>query len=1310
MSVSSDAVTGRLRAVALVLACLLGGLAPCRLQAQNITLAPVITTVAGNGSYSYSGDNGPATIAGLYIPLGVAVDSAGNLYIADLSNNRIRKVDTSGTITTVAGGGSGCPGQTDSVGDGCPATSAALNDPAGVAVDSAGNLYIAEENNRIRKVDASGTITTVAGNGTAGYSGDGGPATSAKLSYPYGVAVDRAGNLYIADVYNNRVRKVDASGIITTVAGNGTGGYSGDGGPAISAELYPQGVAVDSAGNLYIGDSNNLIRKVDASGVITTVAGNGTPGYSGDNGPATSAQLYDPYGVAVDSAGNLYIADQRNQRIRKVDASGTITTVAGDGTEGYGGDNGPATSAELDYPHGVAVDSAGNLYIADAFNNRIRKVTKGPVNFGRVNVDANSTQNVFLSINTALTLSAVQTSGDYSVTSDSCDPLPAALSASTVCTLQVQFTPTKPGQRWFPLVVTDINSNKYSFGLEGTGVGPALAFTPGIITTVAGGGSGCFGQTDSVGDGCPATSAEITYPLGLAVDSAGNLYIADEANYRIRKVDASGFITKVAGNGTPGYSGDGGPATSAGLNLPFGVAVDSAGNLYIADRDNYRIRKVDASGIITTVAGNGSYGYNGDNIAATSAELRRPEGVAVDSAGNVYIADTFNFRIRKVDASGTITTVAGKGTRGYSGDGGPATSAELYTPAGVAVDSARNLYIADSNSSRVRKVDASGTITTVAGNGSFGYNGDNIAAASAELSFPLAVAVDSAGNLYIADQGNNRIRKVDASGTITTVAGNGTQGYSGDNGPATSAELSGPPGVAVDSAGNLYIADFGNSRIRKVDVTTAALSFSSLSVGQTSSAQSVAVSDVGNAALNFSSLLASSNFLLQGVGNDCVAGTPLAVGATCALGVAFAPTMAGNPLTGALTVSDDAFNTPQSVGLSGIATQAPTVSFTGAPASAPYGGTFNVAATTNASTTAVITAGGACSVAGTMVTMTAGTGTCSLTANWAADANYIAASLGQSTTGTKAGSATSITSNSPNPSTTGQAAAVGFKVTGAAGVPTGSVMVMASTGESCNAALSAGAGSCPLTFNTSGSRTLTAAYAGDGNFDVSSSAGVSQSVIGPQAMVTPSSIDFGTVYLGAIITRNVTVTNIGNAPMKITGPLFSIVHGGNSNEFFAVNLCPKSLAAGKSCTITVGFAAGPYYTPQTATLSVVDNAPGSPQTVALSATVINPQATLSASSLSFGTQKVNTSSAAKAVRLKNTGATALAITSIGITGKNPLDFMQTNDCPDSLAANASCTISVTFKPTAKGSRSGSVVITDNARNGPQKMSLSGTGN
>ncbi len=562
-----------------------------------------------------------------------------------------------------------------------------------------------------------------------------------------------------------------------------------------------------------------------------------------------------------------------------------------------------------------------------------QNITLAPVNFGQVNVGANSTQNVFLSINTALTLSKVQTSGDYSVLTDSC-ALNTLLSANTICTLQVRFRPTKPGQRWFPLVVTDSNPHQYSFGLEGTGIGPALAFTPGIIGTAAGTGTAGYN-----GDNIAATSAELYYPEGVALDGAGNLYIADFGNNRIRTVAARGMITTVAGTGTEGYSGEYGPATSAHLYSPQGVALDSAGNLYIADSGNNRVRKVNAGGTITTVAGNGSPGYWGDGGPATSAFVSGPLGVAVDSAGNLFIADGSS-RIRKVDASGNITTVAGTGTEGYSGDNGPATNAELNYPSAVAVDGAGNLYIADTWNNRVRKVAPDRTISTVAGNGTCCYSGDNGPATNAQLDGPDGVAVDGAGNLYIADSNNNRIRKVTLDGTITTVAGNGTRGYNWDNIAATNAELSlfisTPTGVAVDSAGNLYIADNFNWRIRKVDVTTSALSFSSLTVGQTSSAQSVAVSDVGNAALNFSSLVASSNFLLQGVGDDCMTGTPLAVGATCKLGVAFAPTMAGNPLTGVLTVSDDAFNTPQSVGLSGAA-----VGLTATPTfSGPQPGTY----------------------------------------------------------------------------------------------------------------------------------------------------------------------------------------------------------------------------------------------------------------------------------------------------------------------------------------------------------------------------------
>jgi uncharacterized protein (TIGR03437 family) len=336
-----------------------------------------IYTVAGNGTPGLSGDNGPATSAQLLSSIGVAVDSAGNLYIADTGNNRIRKVSNA-VITTVAGNGTHeTPGLS---GDNGPATSAQLNQPVGVAVDSAGNLFIADAlNNRIRKV-SNGTITTVAGSGAYGilqggaFSGDNGPATSAQLSYPEGVAVDSAGNAYIADTFNNRIRKV-SNGIITTAAGGGSS--LGDNGPATNAQLnQPIGVAVDSVGNLYIADTvNQRIRKV-SNGLITTVAGNGEGGFGGDNGPATSAQVFDPRGVIVDSAGNLYVADSDNGRIREV-SNGVITTVAGNGTFGFSGDGGPATSAGL-APSAVAADSVGDLYIAEASNNRIRFLTSAP--------------------------------------------------------------------------------------------------------------------------------------------------------------------------------------------------------------------------------------------------------------------------------------------------------------------------------------------------------------------------------------------------------------------------------------------------------------------------------------------------------------------------------------------------------------------------------------------------------------------------------------------------------------------------------------------------------------------------------------------------------------------------------------------------------------------------------------------------------------------------------------------------------------------------------------------------------------------
>jgi sugar lactone lactonase YvrE len=665
-------------------------------------------------------------------PSSVIADGAGGFYFASYLQHRIYRVDSGGTLSVIAGSGAQGFG-----GDGGPATSAHLSYPVGVAVDGAGNLFIADlQNNRIRKVSPVGIITTVAGT-TFGFSGDGGAATSAQLVHPEGVAVDGAGNLFIADTFNQCIRKVGSDGIITTVAGTGVSGFSGDGGAATSAQLVnPWGVAVDGAGNLFIADSgNNRIRKVTAAGIITTVAGT-TLGFSGDGGAATSAQLVNPWGVAVDGAGNLFIADTSNNRIRKVTVDGIITTVAGTGTRGFSGDGGPATSAQLSVPEGVAVDGAGNLFIAEFNNQRIRKVTAA-----------------------------------------------------------------------------------------------------GIITTVAGTGISGFS-----GDGGPATSARSSSANGVVVDGAGNLFIAD-GNNRIRKVTAAGIITTVAGTGILGFSGDGGPATSAQLSFPYGVAVDGAGNLFIADTGNNRIRRVTAAGIITTVAGNGVPGYSGDGGPATSAQVPDPLGVAVDGAGNLFIADSEhtvtkfgNSHIRKVTPAGIITTVAGT-TFGFSGDGGPATSAQLDGSSGLAVDGAGNLYIADSLNNRIRKVGSDGIITTVAGGGPGGL-GDGGPATSAHLFEPSGVAVDGAGNLFIADTGDDRIRKVTVDGVITTVAGSGFReggfsGFSGDGGAAASAQLNFPYGVALDAAGNLFIADTGNFRIRKVTFTES-VSFSITDHGGTS--------------------------------------------------------------------------------------------------------------------------------------------------------------------------------------------------------------------------------------------------------------------------------------------------------------------------------------------------------------------------------------------------------------------------------------------------------------------------------------------
>lgn len=676
-------------------------------------------------------------------------------------------------ITTLAGGVNPF--------NGAPAISISFGAMSSVISDGVGGFYFAagSPQHSIYRVAVNGTMTLVAGSGTAGFAGDGGPALSAQLYYPNGIALDGGGNLFIADTYNHRIRKVTPLGVISTIAGNGASGFSGDNGAATSAQLnYPIGVAVDASGNVLIADtSNRRIRRVTAAGVIETFAGNGVSGFSGDNGPATSAQLSAPYGLAFDSGGNLFVADRYNYRIRKINPAGVISTFAGSGTYGFLGDGGQAASARLASPAGIAFDGSGNLLIADTDNSRIRKV----VSSGVISTVAGSNLIGFAGDGGQATLA--QLNSPYGVALDAAGDL----------------------------LIADTNNQRIR-----------KVLSSGVISTVAGNGTRGFS-----GDGGPAVTALFDTPRGVAVDAAGNVLVADTSNSRIRTITPGGVVSTIAGTGQAGFSGDGGPATLARLNLPGSLAPATDGSVYFTDC-NGRVRKFSPGGVINTFAMaqwifcTFDYYYYYEEISRGS--------IALDTAGNLYVADTYRYRIYKVTPSGVISVYAGNGTFGFGGDGGPATSASISEPWGIAVDASGNLYIADSYNNRIRKVTPAGIISTIAGSEPGGFGGDGGPALSAQFNQPSGLAFDAGGNLYIADTYNHRIRRMTPAGIVTTVAGNGTAGVNGDGGPPTLAQLDTPGGVAVDAAGNLYVADSNNNRIRKVTFTIAAPTLAAVSL------------------------------------------------------------------------------------------------------------------------------------------------------------------------------------------------------------------------------------------------------------------------------------------------------------------------------------------------------------------------------------------------------------------------------------------------------------------------------------------------
>ncbi len=653
-----------------------------------------------------------ALSANLNTPSAVVSDNKGNLFVALKSAHQVVRLDSHQMVWLVAGNGA-----LGSSGDNGPAKSAAMSAPVSLALDAAGNLYICDSAlNRVRVVGTDGIIRNFAGTGVAGSTGDGGAATAATLTSPSGIAFDGSGNLYIADTGDNIVRKVTPGGTISTFAGNRGKGNAGNGGAAIRASLNgPVGVVADSSGNVYIGDTgNNWIRVVTPDGLINRYAGydpSQSTGFGGGGDPtlALNAVLNSPGSMAVDSSGNLYFAELGAPRVREVTTAGKIAPYAGTGTAGGSGDGGLAVSANIAV-QGICLDSSNNLFIADGANNRVREVT---VADGIINTVAGNGIASYSPRGVAVYLGV--------------------------------------------LYFADTSANR------------VRSFNPstGQISVVVGTGS-----AGSAGDTGAAVSAQLRSPLGIAFDLVGDLYIADTGNNRVRLVTAStGIITTVAGNDTASTTGDGGLAVNATLNQPAAVAVDASGDVFIAERSGQVVREIATNGVINTVAGTGTNGSpNTETGVALMQNLSLPQGLTFDAGGGLLIADSGNNRIRRWTKDGNIATVAGSSVFGNSGDGGPATSAGLRGPSDVTVDSTGNLYIADTNNNTIRRVDTNGTISTIGGNGTAGFNGDGSPAIAYEFSGPTALVPGASCNLYISDTANSKIRQLWPAANYTVTS------------------------------------------------------------------------------------------------------------------------------------------------------------------------------------------------------------------------------------------------------------------------------------------------------------------------------------------------------------------------------------------------------------------------------------------------------------------------------------------------------------------------------------------------------------
>ncbi len=783
--------------------------------------ATTVTTLAGS-VFGFADGLGSASRFA-HPSLGIAVDASGVLFVSDTLNSRIRRISADGLVSTLG----------DPTGVALHMTS-----PAGIALEADGSLLVAEEyGHRLRRVSPGGVVTTVAGSPMAGNAD--GIADAARFYAPSGVALDASGTIYVADTGNHRIRKVTPEGMVSTLAGS-TEGFA-DGAGAAARFSHPRGLAVDASGNVFVADRNNhLIRKVTSDGMVTTFAGS-TAGMG--DGPAAEARFSWPSGVAFDASGDLFVADDGNHAIRRVSPDGMVSTVAG---STMGDADGSGWAASFRGPTGVAVDANGDLVVADTRNSRIRKVTRhgaheaGGVGSGTLLLTAApqdgpdarvatvtvagkvvtvtqaagvptltlepSTWNVaYVGGTTTAQLTAWMLDTSWTATS-SADWLtvnPTTGTESAMLTLSAAPNPSTAArlgtisvgdqtifvaQGGFKLI--DAQPTSWSVGPGGGSLTvnvsapggvewsasvtePWLRMTTGAVTV-----SEVTGSIAGYVDG-PADVALFFNPAGVAVDASGHVYVADSGNSRIRRIEPGGLVTTWAGS-DGAYFNDG-PRLSAAFRSPHGLAIDASGNLYVADTFNHRIRKITPQGMVTTLAGSTEGFANG---VGPAARFREPYGVAVDAVGNVYVADTGNHRVRKITQAGEVSTLAGS-TAGYTDGAGLA--ARFNQPRGIAVDRGGHVYVADSHNSVIRQVTPSGVVTTFVGGAS------NPAIAPYPMGFPRDLAFDEAGWLYVVD--SSRTYRVAPSGEATVITAFGV--------------LSNSSGLAFDPSGAVVLTEAG---------------------------------------------------------------------------------------------------------------------------------------------------------------------------------------------------------------------------------------------------------------------------------------------------------------------------------------------------------------------------------------------------------------------------------------------------------------------------------------------------------------------